>query len=513
MTQYRQQLTDFCDQNLFYNNLIVHCFSDDVRSSLDLLDGVIGEFDDGLTSCAESEGRSRGGQRGLQPRGQQRPASRPRTSEDKVRPELRSSHLSINEQIDDIFSQLTEEIYEDEKMVKKNNIRLSRSPTRNRFDPLPPPPTSSAHAPPIDRKSKPGPSPARNNSSSQYAGAQRMAANKTLTNDKPRSKSAGVRKGVRQNFSLPHDKAKNGNGEVILYEDHVISNTIEKVVADVHKSSDYAKRSHTAPTLPEKQKIHLKHSSIDRSRETSKSFLARQKSLSSQEAAVMEELKAAVGDKQGKISKFDKTKSPGGGGQPGQPGQRDRGGGGRLRDKEGNMRPGAASRRSQAQASSRFSSPHSSSSQKSQKSGANPIDGVTDTARSHGPGAAERRISHHRQDDYRRSRSMGPLENRDKSYLRQRSRSRGFHDPSPDRDKSRSGQRHLGDRSEDRQTRSKSRRHESFNTGSRGQEVRGRAQVRGDLERGRPQPRGGRGGMSPPTPAEAEEAIAKLLPR
>ena len=469
-----------------------------MRSSLDLLDGVIGEFDDGLTSSAESEaGRSRGGQRGHQPqpRGQQR-----RASEDQVRPELRSSHLSINDQIDDIFSQLTEEIYEDEKTVKANNIRLSRSPTRNRFDPLPPPPTSSsqssARAPPvIDRKSKPGPSPARNSSASKYGAGHRVTANKTLTNEKPRSKSAGVRKGDRQNFSLPHDKAKNGNGEVIVYEDQAVSNTIGKVVADVHKSSDYAKRSNTGPVLPEKQKIHLKHSSIDRSRETSKSFLARQKSLSSQEAAVMEELKAAVTDKQGKISKFDNNKSSG---------QRGRGDvRSNLRDKEGNQRPAAvAAKRSQVQGNSRFSSPHSNSSQKSQKSqkSANARDGVTDTSRSHGPGAAERRISHHRQDDYRRSRSMGPLENRDKSYLRQRSRSRGFHDPSPDRDKSR--QRHPGDRGEDRQTRSKSRgqRHESFNSGSRG-----RAQVRGDRGRGQ--------GMSPPSPAEAEEAIAALLPR
>ena len=484
------------------------CFSDDVRSSLDLLDGVIGEFDDGLTSSAESEaGRSRGGQSGHQP--QSRGQQKPRTTEDKVRPELRSSHLSINDQIDDIFSQLTEEIYEDEKIVKANNIRLSRSPTRNRFDPLPPPPTSSSQLsssrvpPVIDRKSKPGPSPSRNKPGPKYGGGQRVTANKTLTNEKPRAKSAGVRKGDRQNFSLPHEKAKNGNGEVILYDDHVVSNTIEKVVADVHKSSDYSKRSNTGPVLPEKQKIHLKHSSIDRSRETSKSFLARQKSLSSQEAAVMEELKAAVTDKQGKISKFDNNKSSGSG-------QRERGRGGvrsNLRDKEGNQRPAAsaAAKRSQVQGNSRFSSPHSNSSQKSQKS-ANARDGVTDTSRSHGPGAAERRISHHRQDDYRRSRSMGPLENRDKSYLRQRSRSRGFHDPSPDRDKSRSGLRHPGDRAEDRQTRSKSRgrRHESFNNS----DSRGRAQVRGDQGRGR-----GQGGMSPPSPAEAEEAIAKLLPR
>ena len=44
----------------FQKFLIVHFFDlffrdDDVKSSLDLLDEVIGEFDDGLTSAAESD--------------------------------------------------------------------------------------------------------------------------------------------------------------------------------------------------------------------------------------------------------------------------------------------------------------------------------------------------------------------------------------------------------------------------------------------------------------------------
>ena len=463
-------------------NMIPSC-SDDVRSSLDLLDGVIGEFDEGLTSSAESEanhgrGRARGG-------------------EDRVRPELRSSHASINEQIDDIFSQLTEEIYLDDKKAKENKIRLSRSPTRNRFDPLPPPPvssglqpphsasSSSTHPPPIDRKKKPD-SGTKHSSGGKYGpgggaragagGGQRMGDTKTLTNEKPRSKVSGV-KTDRHNFSLPHDKIKSGNGEVILYEDHVISNTMEKVVADVHKTADYSKRSHAPPPMPEKQKIHLKNSSIDRNKETSKSFVQRQKNMSSQEAAVIQELKAKVSDKQGKISKFDNSRQH-------QSNQRTRS---NLRDKEGNLRPG---KRSQVQGDPRLSSPQSGSSQKS-----NPYVSMTDKAHA---GAAERKINHNR-DDYRRSRSMGPLE--DKSYLRQRSRSRGFHDPSPDRSSSRPA-RHLN--SADR-TRSKSRggggRHESFNSGSRGGE-RGRAPARSRHSM-----------ASPPTPAEAEETIAALLPR
>ena len=61
-----------------------------MRSSLDLLDGVIGEFDDGLTSSAESE------------------VNHPRylgsdlniyQEAEEVRPDFKSSRLSINNQL------------------------------------------------------------------------------------------------------------------------------------------------------------------------------------------------------------------------------------------------------------------------------------------------------------------------------------------------------------------------------------------------------------------------------
>ena len=127
--------------------------------------------------------------------------------------------------------------------------------------------------------------------------------------------------------------------------------------------------------------------------------------------------------------------------------------------------------------------------------------------RPHVSGAAERRINNnHNRDDYRRSRSLGPLENRDKSHLRHRSGSRGFHDPSPDRSASRP--RHLNSGGADR-TRSRSRRNDSFNSGqtpARSEDRRGRSQVRPGEVRSRNL-------MSPPSPAEAEETIAKLLPR
>ena len=119
-------------------------------------------------------------------------------------------------------------------------------------------------------------------------------------------------------------------------------------------------------------------------------------------------------------------------------------------------------------------------------------------------------IQNRSRDDYRRSRSMGPLENRDAGHVRPGSREpRGYRDDSPDRHVSRHVRqpRHLnsGDRSKSRTS-----RHESFQGGqvirSQGgkEDRRGRTQVR-DGSRNQL--------MSPPTPAEAEETIAALLPR
>ena len=86
-----------------------------MRSSLDLLDGVIGEFDDGLTSSAESEATHRRRSLG--------------------RDGLGGSRLSINEQIDDIFSQLTEEIYTEEKKVT-DGVFCTFAPTPKQSAPL-----------------------------------------------------------------------------------------------------------------------------------------------------------------------------------------------------------------------------------------------------------------------------------------------------------------------------------------------------------------------------------------
>ena len=174
----------------FFNNLSYHYYrDDDVRSSLDLLDEVIGEFDDGLTSAAESDillgqsvttpvtkrsHRYRYDQRSE--RQQDRISSRingsnglnknenlkerdthlveepikanvrnirpPVTAQKKQRDQSAPPYLNasrtkqnvassdprsqvLNHQIDDIFSELTNEIYVDDKRDRKSAQRTN----------------------------------------------------------------------------------------------------------------------------------------------------------------------------------------------------------------------------------------------------------------------------------------------------------------------------------------------------------------------------------------------------
>ena len=137
-------------------------FSDDVRSSLDLLDSVIGEFDDGLLSAAESEYGGR-----IEAEIRKRPP--PKGNGLKTGPNDASSNIhhdpplkqalsngngvSLTDKIDDIFSELTEEIYSADKQQKISMLRSEStnsdhagrklSPTRRVNDPLPTPPASS----------------------------------------------------------------------------------------------------------------------------------------------------------------------------------------------------------------------------------------------------------------------------------------------------------------------------------------------------------------------------------
>jgi len=513
---------------------------DDVRSSLDLLDGVIGEFDDGLTSSAESEVNH--------PRHSRNDINRYTDEEDEVKADFRSSRLSINDQIDDIFSQLTEEIYADEKTTNKVEVR-QKSPTRNRFDPLPIPPTSKTHPPPIDRKKKPT---SRNDNSANYK------TQNTLTNDRPRPRQAQT---DRQNFSLPqkYNRSDGVHGEVILYEDHNDTiRTNEKVVVDVHKNGDYV-RQHPPPK-PQKQKIHLKQSSIERNREAGKNNQQRKRDVTSQEHAVIQELREKVGDKQGKISKFSKSNKRSQSQQP----ERDRSEGNSntrpqrnnyeddRNSRDGNRRE---NRRYNSHSATRQLSPNSSVSQKS-----NPYESIHDSDstrtgrqpngsnRPSSKGSGDRRSqtkgNHQNRENYRRSRSLGPLENRENTSSQQRSRSRGpaqdYLNPSPEGyEADRSISRHRSQNREDTQHRTRDNANDRTRSKSRGRrddEIRDRyrdqtnnlhqPRSRGPVEdisrrsrsHGRsPTRRYGfedtKNKLIPPSPAEAQETIAKMLPR
>ncbi|XP_059081973.1 serine/arginine repetitive matrix protein 1-like [Tigriopus californicus] len=107
---------------------------DDVRSSLDLLDSVIGEFDDGLLSGTDSEYM-------VDPRRQARESPSARSG--PVQPIISDKRRIISDKIDNIFSEATHEIiYADE------NVSRRRSPVRRVNDPLPTPPQPVPPPPP-----------------------------------------------------------------------------------------------------------------------------------------------------------------------------------------------------------------------------------------------------------------------------------------------------------------------------------------------------------------------------
>ena len=118
------------------------------------MDSVIGEFDDGLISAAESDYQStrvQDNDRTIAPEIRKRPP--PKIKDLSQRPQ--SSGLSLTDKIDDIFSELTEEIYsadKQQKIINKNrrpekssstNSGRQLSPTRRVNDPLPTPPVDT----------------------------------------------------------------------------------------------------------------------------------------------------------------------------------------------------------------------------------------------------------------------------------------------------------------------------------------------------------------------------------
>ena len=467
-----------------------------MRSSLDLLDGVIGEFDDGLTSSAESEAAHR------------RPL---------VRADTHGSRLSINEQIDDIFSQLTEEIYCEERKEQTVVRATRRSPTRNRFDPLPIPPVSTnTHPPPIDRRKK----PAQRSPSSGRGGQEARARGK-----------AGA---AGRNSSLPAKYGSGERGEVVVYGDRGAERrTLEKVTAEVHKVRPGAQ----PPPKPEKQKIHLKHASnerrpvgsgerrrvgstdrrpvgsadrrpvgsADRRRERSRS--GAQREVSRQEQAVIQELRQKVGATQGKISKFDEGNRRRGYVQQ-SPSHRGR------NDDDLTITSRERGWASQEQRSSGGSAASQRSGQ-----GSGQYESLRGSNVSRGgskAGSSDRRAGS--REGYSRSHSMGPLEGRRDSPDRtsvQRTRSRGAALEERRAGGRPASQQRYGEHLERTRSKSRGRREEE----SAPREAPGRSRSRGRSPPRRRSPtrpsdyeRQGRA-RQPPTPEEAQATIEQMLPR
>ena len=87
----------FCISNFHFD-----VFSIEVARSLDVLDQVIGEFDDGLLSGTDSE----------------------TASWKTTRKEPTKGQNTINDKIDSIFDELTQEIYSDERSRRQENSKV-----------------------------------------------------------------------------------------------------------------------------------------------------------------------------------------------------------------------------------------------------------------------------------------------------------------------------------------------------------------------------------------------------
>ena len=472
-----------------------------MRSSLDLLDGVIGEFDDGLTSSAESEATHRRRSLG--------------------RDGLGGSHLSINEQIDDIFSQLTEEIYTEEKKVPKKAAVVSRSPTRGRFDPLPIPPSTATHPPPIDRRKKPG---------------QRSPSNGR------REERGGDRREGRggRNSSLPA-KHSNERGEVVVYgsEQRRDGRSLEKVTAEVHKPrAGGSGGGQQPPPKPEKQKIHLKHASTERRpdggrRERSRSSQGRP--LTHQEQAVIRELRERVGGSGGKVSKFDEGNKRNLSLSRGERYVQTSSGKREARNDDDltiQSREGrAGQRKTERHVGSNYSQKSDDQSNLYESlRGSNIPRAESKGGSSGGRGGREGREGRYVEgrggqdgkEGYARSRSMGPLQGRMESPERssiQRTRSRAAAQEDFKYGRGPSQQRYA-DQLERTRSKSRGRREvrESSNGTGRGNPAGGEDTALRSRSRGRSPQRPSdyerqQRGTKPPTPEEAQALIEKMLPR
>ena len=579
-----------------------------MRSSLDVLDRVIGEFDDGLLSSTESEAASRRGGRHAS-RSDLRHLSEDEDDDDieddddsgkeaKIRPTIIQKAgrppmqpASINDQIDDIFSELTEELYIEDKRVRGG----SSGGHGRRFDPLPSPPPQShrTHPPPVDRKKKPSSGKGQQVHGDDGRATPEMRSRTIDSADRPRP---GAVLAAKQSFQKqqqeqqqqqqqqrqskqlqqPRRLPEGLSEEVVLYtggDNRSVSS--ERITVEVHAGGHRHHPHSPPPPPPEKHRIHLKKNTNERpansSGKAAKKPAGSGSGLSGQEAALMQELKKHVEDKQGKVSKFSHNKnSPGG--QKTTVRDFESGGGGR-RDNNDPLPPPPPSRMQQLP-----TSPQSSVSQRSSSShpyeslpggGSSsdhrrPVDRhASDVKRAAdgnsggrrpqmaGPrtnayqGSRDRRPPKERDEtaagggrDSRRSRSTGPLEmsrrldspaaRLDEQRRSRRSRSRGGQPSDNDEDPENRDTASL------RQRRSRSRGRDprlggsSFRQGSRGHEPsegplrRSRSRGRSPRERS-PSRRRGEGGdndgqrrrreFSPPSPEEAQATLEKMLSR
>ena len=252
-----------------------------------MLDLVIGEFDDGLESEIE------------------------KGDETQIKRNLKNKQNSaINDKIDHIFNELTQEIY-----VEQRRERRQKSPTRNVFDPLPAPPLAKGvgrgheHVNAEGVRGRAGQEDevkGRGNRSRQQEqerqGRQYHDRRKESCEDDDRP-PPGVVQAAKQSY-LHKTKTPETRSEVVLYnegqEDRGASS--EKVKVDVHNHAALGSESSGGVKR-------TKSPGVGRPSPPSQV-----PAVATKEKAVIKELREKVEGKQGKISKFSQQRGGGGNG-------------------------------------------------------------------------------------------------------------------------------------------------------------------------------------------------------
>ena len=244
-----------------------------------MLDLVIGEFDDGLESEIE------------------------KGDETQIKRNLKNKqNAAINDKIDHIFNELTQEIY-----VEQKRERRQKSPTRNVFDPLPAPPLAKGAGRGREHlegvRGKAGKVDAGNEGvkgrgkswqeqERRGRGQQhdRRKRSDSCEDDRP---PAGVVQAAKQSY-LHKTKTAETRAEVVLYNDEgQAARGSEKVKVDVH--------NHAAGAASESSAGVKRTKSPGVARPSPPSQVP---AVATKEKAVIKELREKVEGKQGKISKF-----------------------------------------------------------------------------------------------------------------------------------------------------------------------------------------------------------------